>query len=90
MQPEDRQKTAFCTLEGLFEFKVLPFGLCNAPATFQRLIDAVLLGLQWSSCLLYLDHGVVPGANFDEHLRNLKCVFEWFQLAGLKLNLRKR
>ena len=38
MQPEDQEKTAFCTTEGLFKFTVMPFGLCNAPATFQRLI----------------------------------------------------
>ena len=43
--PEDRAKTAFCTQEGLFEFNVMPFGLCNAPATFQHLIDSVLAGL---------------------------------------------
>ena len=46
MAPEDREKTAFCTQEGLFEFNVMPFGLCNAPATFQRLMDCVLAGLQ--------------------------------------------
>ena len=56
---EDRQKSAFCTTDGLFEFKVMPFGLCNAPATFQRLIDLVLAGLQWSTCLVYLDDIVV-------------------------------
>ena len=88
MRLEDRQKTAFCTPEGLFEFKVMPFGLCNVPATFQRLMDAVLMGLQWSRCLVYLDDIVVSGANIDEHLQNLKCVFEQFRRAGLKLNLR--
>lgn len=46
MAPEDREKTAFCTREGLFEFNVMLFGLCNAPATFQRLMDCVLAGLQ--------------------------------------------
>lgn len=43
---EDREKTAFCTHEGLFQFNVMPFGLCNAPATFQRLMDIILMGLQ--------------------------------------------
>ena len=84
-----QEKTAFCTSEGLFEFKVMPFGLCNAQATFQRLMAAVHMGRQWSRCLVYLDDVVVPGANFDEHLQNLKCVFERFQRAGLKLNFQK-
>ena len=48
----DREKTAFCTTEGLFQFWVMPFGLCNAPATFQRLMDLVLAGLQWRECLV--------------------------------------
>ena len=51
----DHPKTAFCTTEWLFQFRVMPFGLCNAPATFQRLMDLVLAGLQWSECLVYLD-----------------------------------
>ena len=51
VKDEDRPKTAFCTTEGLFQFKVMPFGLCNAPATFQRLMDLVLSCLQWSQCL---------------------------------------
>ena len=45
---QDRLKTAFSTREGLFELKVMPFGLCNAPATFQRLMDMVLAGVKWS------------------------------------------
>ena len=61
VEPSDKQKTAFCTPEGLYEFNVMPFGLCNAPATFQRLMDMVLAGIQWSSCLVYLDDIIVVG-----------------------------
>jgi len=64
----DRAKTAFTTHEGLFEFGVMPFGLCNAPATFQCLINLVLIGVEWSQCLVYLDDIIVLGRNFDEHL----------------------
>lgn len=47
MQPEDRPKTAFASHKGLFEFTVMPFGLSNSPATFERLMEIVLCGLQW-------------------------------------------
>ena len=58
---QDRDKTAFRTQEGLFEFKVMPFGLCNAPATFQRLMNLVLASIQCSECLVYLDDIIVLG-----------------------------
>ena len=85
----DRQKTAFCTTEGLYEFKVMPFGLCNAPATFQRLMDIVLTGLQWTSCLVYLDDIIVLGRIFTEHLSNLGSVFSRICDAGLKIKREK-
>jgi hypothetical protein len=89
LEESDKEKTAFCTQEGLFEFNVLPFGLCNGPATFQRLMDLVLTGLQWSSCLVYLDDVVVVGRSFEEHLLNLQNVFERLRRAGLKLKPKK-
>ena len=67
----------------------MPFGLCNAPATFQRLMDAVLAELQWSNCLVYLDDVVRPGRSFEEHLRNLSKVFERLRNAGLELHPSK-
>ncbi|GBO01305.1 hypothetical protein AVEN_57549-1 [Araneus ventricosus] len=48
---KDREKSAFVMSDGLYEFKVMPFGLCNAPATFERMMDTVLRGLKWNICL---------------------------------------
>ena len=63
---EDKEKTAFSFGEGLWQFKVMPFGLCNAPATFERLMDLVLRGLNWKICLVYLDDIVVLGGPVSE------------------------
>lgn len=64
VDPADREKMTFCTPEGLFEFKGTPFGLCNAPVTFQRLMNSVLSGLQGNSCLVYLDDVIITGKTF--------------------------
>ena len=82
---EDQPKTAFTTLQGLFQFKVMPFGLCNAPATFQRLMNRVLSGLKWSSCLVYFDDIIVLGTSFADHLSNVAGVLARPWGAGLKL-----
>ena len=50
---------AFMCREGLFQFNVLPLGLVNAAATFERLMERVLLGLQWQTCLVYLDDIII-------------------------------
>lgn len=55
LEPQDREKTAFNTGSGLFQFKVMPMGLTNTPPTFQRLMELVLHGLHWKDCLIYLD-----------------------------------
>ena len=67
----DCEKTAFTTHHGLFEFQVMPFGLSNAPGTFQRLMKFVLAGLQYQTCLVYLDNVNVYGQDFDELLEQL-------------------
>ncbi len=89
MTPEDRHRTAFTTPEGLFEFKVMPFGLCNAPATFQRLMDLVLAGLIGSSCLVYLDDIIILRKDFQGHLHNIQLVLQRIRDAGLKLKPQK-
>ena len=86
---EDKEKTAFSTPEGLYQFEVMPFGLCNAPATFQRLMDKVLSGLKWYSCLVYIDDIVVVGDSFENHLYNLVGVLKRLREAGLKVKPSK-
>ena len=54
----------------------MAFGLCNAPATFQRAMQLVLQGLAWQEVLAYLDDVSVIGKSFEEHLRNLRLVLE--------------
>ena len=61
MESEDRPKTAFATRRGLFQFRVMPFGLACAPTTFERLMERALTGLQWQICLVYLEDVIVVG-----------------------------
>ena len=86
---EARAKTAFAMHSGLFQFRVMPFGLCNAPATFERLMDRVLQGLRWSRCLVYLDDIISFGGTFDGALSNLTLIFERLRSYGLQLKSSK-
>ena len=89
MDKTSQQYTAFATASGLYEFCVLPFGLCNAPSTFQRLMHQVLHGLDWNICLIYLDDIIVFSRTFDEHLSRLRLVFDRLGAANLILNPSK-
>ncbi|GBM33848.1 Retrovirus-related Pol polyprotein from transposon 297, partial [Araneus ventricosus] len=89
IQPEDKEKTAFTTGQGLWQFKVMPFGLCNAPATFERLMETILRGLTSEACLVYLDDIIIVGRTFQEHLNNIRKVFQRLQKANHKLSLKK-
>ncbi len=86
---EDRPKTAFITREGLYQFKTMPFGLANAPATFQRLMDLVISGLKWKKVMVYLDDIVIFSKNFNEHLLDLEEVFNRLRDANLKVKPSK-
>ena len=89
MDERDADKTAFITRRGTFKFKVLSFGLANAPALFQRLMDYVLAGLTWEACLVYLDDIIIWAKSFDEHLQRLSQVSERISEANLKLKAAK-
>ena len=87
MDSSSQEKTAFTTHCGLYEFRKMPFGLVNVPATFQRLMELVLSGLARNKCHVYLDDVLVFGKSLDEH--NLSGVLTWIRSAGLRLKPRK-
>lgn len=84
-----KEKTAFTTGSGLYHFNVLPFGLCNAPASFERLMERVLTGLHWKICLVYLDDIIVYASTFEQHLDRLQQVLDCLHSAGLRLKPQK-
>ena len=89
LDEKSKEKTAFSTGNGLWQFTVMPFGLCNAPATFERLMERVLAGLPCHIAMVYIDDILVAGRTFSEHLDNLRRVFERLQNAKLKLSPTK-
>ena len=89
MHPDHREKTAFATHMGLFEFNVMPFGLCNAPATFEAMMETMLRGILWKKCLVYLDDIIVFGGSVGQCLSNLQAVLDRLRAYGLKLKPTK-
>ena len=85
---ESRPLTAFTTPFGLSQFKFMPFGLHGALATFQRLMDQVLIGNQAYSAA-YIDDVVARSETWTEHLTHLRAVFNAIRKAGLTVNARK-
>ena len=93
MHPGSREKTVFATPQGLFEFTVMPFGLKNAPATFQRLMQRVLMGLnppdRHDFVSAYIDDILIYSKSLEDHLRHLQLALERILQANLKLKPSK-
>ncbi|KAL4088776.1 hypothetical protein QTP88_023860 [Uroleucon formosanum] len=89
MHPEHTEKTAFSTDRGHFEFLRVPFGLKGAPATFQRLMNAVLAGLTGLKAFVYLDDIIIYALSIADHSEKLKAVFERLRTFNLKLQPSK-
>ena len=89
MDKDDAEKTAFIVEDGLYQFNVMPLGLCNAGATFQHLMQLALAGLSWETVLVYIDDLIVHSKTFEEHLEHLKEVFNKLRAAGLKMSPKK-
>ena len=89
LSEDAKPKTAFATHSGLFQFAVMPFGLCNAPATFERLMSQVMRGLHWKRCLVYIDDILVFGHDFESALQSLELVLIRVAEYGLQLKSTK-
>ena len=86
---QDRDKSAFVTRRGCYRYTVMPFGMTCAPSVFQRLMDCVLAGLSYITCLVYVDDIIVFSRTFEEHVSRLDEVFCRIRQANLKLKPSK-
>lgn len=87
---EHKQRTAFTVGPlGFFEFNKMPFGLVNAPATYQRLQEECLGDLHLKTCFIYLDDVIIFSRSIEEHFDRLKLIFDRFRRFGLKLSPKK-
>lgn len=86
---DDKEKTGFITPFGIFQFNRMAFGLRNAPATFQRLMDRIKNGLPQVRMLVYLDDLIIRSSTFEEHMQNLNDVFTRLKQFNLRINRNK-
>ena len=90
MKEEDKEKTAFTVGNlGFYKCNRMAFGLTNAPATFQRLMERCMGELNLKECLIFLDDILIFSESFDEHLSRLNAVFSRLHKHGLKLKAYK-
>jgi hypothetical protein len=85
MAESAKEKTAFVTWDGQFQYNVMSFGLVNAPSTFQRCMNTVLAGLLWKSVQVYIDDIIISSLTFEDHISDLVEVFDRLRLANLSI-----
>ena len=85
----DRPKLAFTVPRGHFQFRVMPFGLSNAPAAFQRVMDRILMKFKWKFCLVYLDDIIIFSRTWEEHIEHCREVFTELERYQLTLQIDK-
>ena len=89
MDKDSQDYTAFSTPFGSFKWLRMPMGLTGSPNTFQSLMEHVLTGLTWKTCVPYLDDCIIFSTTPEEHFSRLRQVFQRFQQANLKINPSK-
>jgi RNase H-like domain found in reverse transcriptase/Reverse transcriptase (RNA-dependent DNA polymerase) len=82
VHPDDRDKTTFSWHAGMYRFLRMPFGLVNAPATFQRAMDILLCEVRWEHVNVYLDDIIIFSKSFEEHMGHLRVVFQKLEISG--------
>ena len=88
MSEEDEEKTAFQTRFGLYHWRVMPFGLCNAPATFQSIMDNIFHDLLDNVVIMYLDDILIYTENMEKHIPLVQEVLFRLDKASLGVNLK--
>ncbi|CAF4604135.1 unnamed protein product, partial [Didymodactylos carnosus] len=89
LDEKDREKTAFSTREGLYQFKVLPQGVMNGPPTFQRIVNEILGPTRWQYCLAYIDDIIIYSKTFEEHLEHFAQICSVLHQANFRLSPSK-
>ena len=89
LHPSARERTAFVTQNGVYEFLVMPFGLTNSGASFQRLMGHILRELEYRFALIYIDDVIIFSKSIEDHLVHLEEVFRRLREANVKLNPSK-
>lgn len=89
VHPNSIEKTAFSVPHGHFEFVRMPFGLKNAPATFEKLMDNILRPFLYKFCFVYMDDVIIFSKSLHEHLVHVATIFETFRKTNLKVQLDK-
>ena len=89
LKENNKEKTAFISSAGLWEFNFMLFRLCNAPATFQRLMDNILRDPEWEAGQDYIDDVIIGSSTFEKHLIDMRNLFAKLKKAKLKVKLSK-
>ncbi len=89
MKESDIEKTAFTCCFGLYEYVVMPFGLKNAPPTFQRMMNELFMDYLYDWMVVYIDDILIYSKTFEEHMEHLKIVFDILRKANLMMKLKK-
>ena len=89
IEEQDRSKTTFPCHASCYQYKRIPFGLYNAPATCQWTLDIILSQYRWNTCLVYLDDIIIFSPNQESHIQHADEVLTALHSAGVSLKLRK-